>query len=179
MSAWRVPPADLPEDVEGFLARRGAAQVNLYRGLANSPDLVRAWRSFLWDVRDRCESPRSVRELVALRCAARHASEYEWAHHATMARSAGVSEEQIAAVMDYPHADCFVAGEKLALELADAVCDAAVSDDLAERALGRFGPGVYVELTLTAAAYVMAARVLDALGVPLEDMMPSVQFPPG
>jgi 4-carboxymuconolactone decarboxylase len=177
MSAWRVPPADLPEDVEAFLAGRGAAQVNLYRALANSPDLVRAWRTFLWDVRDRCEAPRSLRELVVLRCAVRHASEYEWAHHAAMARAAGVREEQIAAVIGRSDADCFGPDERLALELTDAVCDGAVSDDLAARAVGRFGPGVYVELALTAAAYVMAARVLDALGVPLEDTMPSVQFP--
>jgi 4-carboxymuconolactone decarboxylase len=178
MSAWRVPPAELPEDVEGFLAQRGAAQVNLYRGLAHAPHLVRAWQSFLWDLRERCESPRSVRELVVLRCAARQASEYEWAHHAAMARAAGVSEEQIVAVMDHPDADCFGTYEHLALELTDAVCDGIVSDDLAVRALGQFGPRVYVELCLTAAAYVMAARMLDALGVPLEDTMPGVQFPP-
>lgn len=172
-----MPPAQLPEDVEEFLSRRSAAQVNLYRALANAPDLVRAWRSFLWDLRDRCESPRSVRELVVLRCAARHASEYEWAHHAAMARSAGVSEEQIEAVVDGTDADCFAAGDKLALELTDAICDGGVSDDLAARAVGRFGPAVYVELALTASAYVMVARVLDALGVPLEDTTPRVEHP--
>ncbi len=177
MSGWRVAPAELPEDVEGFLARRGAAQVNLYRALANSPDLVRAWRSFLWCLRDRCDSPRSIRELVVLRCALRHASEYEWAHHAAMARAAGVSEEQIASVMGRPDAPCFSAGEQLALELTDAVCDGAVSDDLAARAVDQLSSKVYVELALTAAAYAMAARVLDALGVPLEDTMPSVRFP--
>ena len=169
MSAWRVPPADLPPDVAGFLGHRQAAQVNLYRALANSPDLVRAWRAFLWDLRDRCASPRELRELVVLRCAARHASAYEWVHHVAMARAAGVSDAQIESVAESPGAECFSADERLALELTDAVCDCGVSDELARRAVDRVGPGVYVELCLTAAAYAMAARVLDALGVPLEE----------
>lgn len=168
MSAWRVSPAELPPDVAEFLGRRGAAQLNLYRGLANSPDLVRAWRAFLWDLRDNCVSPRALRELVVLRCAVRHASEYEWVHHVAMARAAGVSEEQIESVRQSPAAACFSEDERLALELTDAVCDCDVSDDLAARAAARVGPAVYVELCLTAATYAMAARVLDALGVPLE-----------
>lgn len=175
VKAWRVPPAELPEDVAGFLGERDAAQVNLYRALANSPDLVRAWRSFLWDLRDRCESPRPLRELVVLRCAVRHTSEYEWAHHATMARVAGVSDEQIEGVVRHPDAGCFSNDERLALELSDAVCDNAVSDELARRAVEGFGPSVYVELVLTASAYVMTARVLDALGVPLEDGVPGAR----
>lgn len=169
MSAWRVPPAELPPDVAEFLGLRHAAQLNLYRALANSPDLVRAWRSFLWDLRERCGSPRALRELVVLRCAVRHDSEYEWVHHLAMARAAGVTEAQIEAVRRTLDAECFSEEERLALELTDAVCDCAVSDDLAGRAVERVGPDVYVELCLTAATYVMTARVLDAFGVPLEE----------
>lgn len=168
MSAWRVPPAELPGEVADFLGSRRAAQLNLYRALSNSPDMVRAWMSFLWDLRDRCASPRGLRELMILRCAARHSSEYEWAHHVEMARHAGLTEAQIRDVRQPASADCFTESERLALELTDAICDCSVSEELAARVVEHFGPGVYVELSLTAAAYTMVARVLDALGVPLE-----------
>jgi DNA/RNA-binding domain of Phe-tRNA-synthetase-like protein len=44
-----------------MLAGRQAAQLNLYRALANSPEIVRAWRDFLWSLRDDCTTPWALR----------------------------------------------------------------------------------------------------------------------
>src|SRR5215472_15668858 len=123
---WRVPAAELPDDVATMLAGRQAAQLNLYRSLANSPAIVRAWRDFLWSLRDDCTTSRALREIAILRVAARHSSEYEWIHHVLMARAAGVSEKILVAIRSRGSEPGLTAEQRLVLELADAVCDGQV-----------------------------------------------------
>jgi 4-carboxymuconolactone decarboxylase len=166
--SWRVPPAELPEEVASMLAGRKAAQLNLYRALANSPAVVRAWRDFIWALRDDCKTSKSLREIAILRTAVRHSSEYEWLHHVSMALAAGVPERVVASVGRWLDEPTLTDDQRLVLELADAVCDGHVAQQLAERAVERFGAESYVELVVTIATYVMVPRVLDALGVPTE-----------
>lgn len=168
-SRWRVPAARLPEDVAVMLNGRGAAQLNLYRALANSAAIVRAWRDFLWSLRDDCISPRTLREIAILRTAVRHCSQYEWFHHVSMAVAAGVDTRVVASLGRWRDTDTLSDDERLVLELADAVCDGQVPQALAEAAVDRFGAEQYVELVVTIGTYVMVPRVLDALGVPTED----------
>jgi alkylhydroperoxidase family enzyme len=167
--AWRVPPAELPDDIASMLAGRQAAQLNLYRALANSPEVVRAWRDFLWSLRDDCTTPRALREIAILRVATRHSSEYEWLHHASMARAAGVSDDVVASIGRWRDESALTEDQRLVLELADAVCDGPVLPALASSVVDRFGADGYVELVVTIATYVMVARVIDALGVPVEE----------
>lgn len=168
----RLPQAPLPPRVRETLSRRRAGQLNLYKALANSPQSAEAWLDFLWSIRDDFTTPRALRELLILEIAHREASAYERHHHLAMALAAGVPEAKVAAVADgsggWP-TDLFDEGERLALALAGAVADGHVSDDLAEAVIAHFGVGAYVELALTASAYVMGARVLDALGVVIEE----------
>jgi alkylhydroperoxidase family enzyme len=169
MSEPAAPLVELPAHVADLLRDRNAAQINLYRALANSPEMVDTWLRFIWDLRDNCETPRSLREIGILRTAIRNGSDYEWAHHVRMARAAGVSEDQLAALKERGHSEVFSDEERLVLGLADAIVDGAVTDEVLRSALRTWGPARYVELVLTLSAYVMVPRVLDALRVPLEE----------
>ena len=164
----RMPLAPLPADVEEVLRNRGAAQVNLYRALANAPAISRAWLGFLWALRDDCDTPRSLRELLILRTAVRHSSAYEWHHHEAMALAAGLSPEKVAAVASWQDFPEFDPAERAVLSLTDAICDGDVREEIWQEATRWFEPGELVELVVTAAAYVMVPRVLDALAVPVE-----------
>lgn len=168
-SQWRVPAAGLPEDVAAMLAGRAAAQLNLYRALANSQAVVRAWRDFLWTLRDDCMSPRALREIAILRIAVRHRSQYEWFHHASMAVAAGVDPRVVRSLGQWRDVNILSSDQRLVLELADGMCDGHVPQALADAAVERFGAERYVELVVTIGTYVMVPRVLDALGVPTED----------
>jgi 4-carboxymuconolactone decarboxylase len=163
-----IPLTSLPEWVNALLSSRKATQLNLYRALSNSPEAVESWLYFLWSLRDDFVTQRALRELLILRVAVRECSDYEWHHHVGMARAAGLRLEKIAAVGD-PSAVAFDETDRLVLQLADAISSGRVSDEIAAKAAGRLGARAYVELCVTAAAYVMTARVLDALNVPLED----------
>ncbi len=173
-----VPLADLTPDVEETLAGRGARQLNLYRALSTAPDLARAWLAFVWSVRDDCRTPRALRELVILRTAVHSASRYEWVHHVVMARTAGVTDLQIDAVKRWPRSAEELSGnERIALELADAVCAGKVPDEVVAHSIGAFGPAGHVELVVTAALYTMVPRVLDGLRVPIEEGLEDTDGP--
>ena len=164
---WHAPLAQLPPDVAHVLHDRDARQVNLYRALSSSPEVVRAWLGFIWSLRDDLvATPRPLRELMILRTAVRHASAYEWHHHRLMASELG--EEKLAAVAGWREAAVFDDDERAVLALADAICDGEVPGSLAREVEQRFGSRGLVELAVTAGAYVMVPRVLSALGVEIE-----------
>ena len=158
----------LPADVEETLRARarGAAELVPRPGerARHQPRLARLPLA----LRDECDTPRALRELVILRTAVRHGSEYEWHHHEAMALAAGVTPEKLEAVRSWRTRGVFDASERAALALTDAICDAAVSDETWAEAARWFDPSELVELVVTAATYVMVPRVLEALAVPTE-----------
>ena len=167
----RVPLLEeIPEPAAAALAEVGGRPINLYRALANQPEVLRAWIDLAWTLRTRARTPRAVRELVILRGAQCFGSEYEWAHHLEMARAAGVPEAKIEALAGWRGApEVFSAAERAALAHAEGVLDGDVGDEVAAELARHFDAGQVVELTVVAGFYAMVPRVLDALRVPLED----------
>jgi alkylhydroperoxidase family enzyme len=85
-----------------------------------------------------------------------------------MARSAGISDAQIAELASWKTSQLFDAREKAALLLAESVTNGRVTDDVYAEAMRHFDHHDYVELSITAAFYAMVGRMLDAMGVQLE-----------
>jgi alkylhydroperoxidase family enzyme len=110
-----------------------------------------------------------LRELVILRGGQLMRSEYEWAQHLPMARKSGVRETQINALANWRTSTEFDEREKAALEIAEAVTNGRVSDEVYARARRHFDEHDYVELAAVAAFYAMVGRMLDAMGVPLDE----------
>jgi alkylhydroperoxidase family enzyme len=167
-----IPLAPLPEDIAERVAALGAHQVNLYRALAHAPDLLRAWMDWAWLLRGHTATSRRLRELMILRTALLHHSQYEWHQHRRMAREEGVPEAQVAELEMWRTSDAFDESEKAALALTDAIVEGQVTADVIEELERHFGYDQRVELTVTAAFYAMVPRVLDALGVPVEGTEP-------
>ena len=164
----RTPLADFEPALKKRLEELWGTPPNLYHCLANHPALVAAWSDFSKALRHGTRTPRALRELVILRGAQLMRSEYEWAQHLKMARKAGVSEAQIAALPSWKTSAEFDAKEKAALLLAEAVTQGKVSDEVYAEAMRHFDHHDYVELSITAAFYAMVGRMLDAMGVQLE-----------
>jgi len=165
----RVSLADFEPGLKKRLADLRRTPPNLYRCLGNHPALVAAWTEFSKMLRHDTRTPRALRELVILRGGQLMRSEYEWAQHLPMARKAGVRESQINALANWPSSPEFDEREKAALELAEAVTNGRVSDDVYARARRHFDEHDYVELAAVAAFYAMVGRMLDAMGVPLDE----------
>jgi alkylhydroperoxidase family enzyme len=164
----RVPMAEFAPELQRRLESLWGKPVNLYRALGNQPALVAAWTEFFNSVRHESRTPRNLREIMILRTAQLANSEYEWAHHLVMARKAGVREEQIAELSTWRDSRQFDARERAALALTEAVTACRMTDEVHAEAKRHFSDADYVELCLTASAYAMVARMLDALGVELD-----------
>jgi 4-carboxymuconolactone decarboxylase len=164
----RVPLAEFEPALKKRLEELWGTPPNLYRALANHPNIITAWTEFANTLRNGTRTPRALRELVILRGAQLSSSEYEWAQHLKMARKAGVREAQIAVLASWRSSGEFDAKEKAALMLAEAVTEGRVSDEVYREAMQHFDHHDYVELAVTAGFYAMVARVLDAMGVQLE-----------
>jgi alkylhydroperoxidase family enzyme len=164
------------QPLEGELAQRvdglGARQVNLYRSLAHTPDLLDAWIDWAWALRERCTTARSLRELMILRTAVVMRSEYEWYQHVVMAENAGVPRAKVLAIAAWQTSDLFDEAERAALMLTDSMLTGNVTDAVHEQIARHFSESERVELVLTAGFYAMVPRVLDACRVPVEGAEP-------
>ena len=159
-------------ELEGALGERvrglGARQVNLYRSLAHAPDLLSAWIDWAWALRERCSTPRSLREIMILRTAVVMRSDYEWQQHVAMASNAGVSDEKIRGIAAWQTSNQYDPAERAALMLTDAMLTGNVPDGVHAELAEHFSDSERVELVLTAGFYAMVPRVLDACRVPVE-----------
>ena len=61
--------------------------------LLHSPPIADGWNSFLGAVRTQTTLADDVREIAICRVAVLNGAEYEWEHHAPLARKGGVGEE--------------------------------------------------------------------------------------
>lgn len=170
---WAADRTVLPLlPLEGELGERvsglGARQVNLYRSLAHTPELLDAWIDWAWALRAKCTTSRALRELMILRTAVVMRSEYEWHQHVAMASDAGVPAEKIAAIAAWQSSALYDAQERAALMLTDAMLTGNVPDAVHDEVTRHFSAQEKVELVLTAGFYAMVPRVLDACRVPLE-----------
>jgi AhpD family alkylhydroperoxidase len=163
-----VPLVAVPPAVAARLAELGGRPVNLYRALANQPEMLAAWVEFAWSVRQKPRTGRRLRELMIVHGAALMGCGYELAHHRAMAGRNGVSEEELAALPGWRAAAHFSPPERAALAFMEAMVEGSVPDSVNEELARHFDAAERVELTLTAGLYCMVPRVLDALRVPLE-----------
>ncbi len=163
-----IPFAPLPDHVAARVRQAGVQQVNLYHALAHAPRLLEAWINFSWALREHCETPRQLRELIILRTAQLTLSQYEWHQHRRMAAEAGVQEHQVAELAMWQTSPAFDAAERAALAFTDALADGHVPDEVNAALAEHFGLRARVELTLTASFYFGVPRLLNALRVPVE-----------
>lgn len=170
----RLPPVGDDSDNEivasvfGRFREEGREPIALYRALAHSPKLLRAYSGLATALRYEGQTPRALRELAILRTAQLIGSAYELAHHLPMARAAGVRDAQIAALADWTASDEFDARERAALRAAEEVHACAVSDEGFAELERSFSDGEIVEVLLLLSFYQAVARLIDGLGLEVE-----------
>jgi len=140
---------------------------DLYRMLANSPPMLRAWTDFAWPLRHEPQVDRGLRELMICRVLARGGAEYERRGHERLAAHHGVPQEKLVDLEGWETSAHFSASERAALALTDAI-DAGtdVSDALWSAVREHFDERDAIDLVLTAAFYTMVSRVIRTLRVP-------------
>ncbi len=145
-------------------------KMNVARMIANTEPVFREFSRLGHALLTRAALNGKLREIAILRTAKLTGSVYEWTQHVPIARAAGVSEEQVAAMENWEGARCFDEVERLVLKLTDEVTRNVKGRRETLDALKKHlkSPEL-VELILSIGFWGMVARLLETTEVDLED----------
>ena len=162
----RIPLTSIeqqPEPVRQWMARRGNLKV--FRLLANAPQVFPGWTQMVDELFESPTFSQRMREVVILRVAQLQGSRYELSQHAGIARDAGLTDQQINAILDTDHPDAagFSDTERTALDVTTELCTTKrLRDDTFAAAQVVFGDEALTELLMIISCYYGLALVLNA-----------------
>lgn len=148
--------------VQRVRTRRGAAGLLLLdRVLLHAPPVSDGWNYFLGSIRQRTTLSTDIQELAISRVALLNRAHYEWTHHASLAKQAGVPEQGLRG-----NGEGFSTKQLAVLRYTDAMTkDVEVPSALFDELRKHFTEKEVVEITATVAAYNCCSRFLVALDV--------------
>lgn len=142
---------------------------NIFTTLAHHPRLLRRWSAFGGILLFRGELADRDRELLILRTAWNCRSHYEWSHHVTMGRHAGLSDEEIARIRQEPVAGAWPTGDALLLRAADELHrDNRIGDTTWSELAEHYSSAQLIEICMVVGQYHLVGFTLNSLGVQLE-----------
>lgn len=166
----RVPllsRAALPEEYQSLFDTDALGELNLFQAMAHTPRAMKAYMRYgtaLWNAGTLSTRER---ELAILSVARTVRSEYEWHQHVGLGRDAGIEDEELRALAR-GDACGLSEREQAIVHYASAVATGAVTGPLFEAAEAVTDTETVVGLTMLAGHYLMTARILDALSVPVD-----------
>ncbi|GLE51572.1 carboxymuconolactone decarboxylase family protein [Mycobacterium montefiorense] len=169
----RIPyrrPEDMTEQARELARERG--NLNVYRTLANAENAFTGWMLAGRDALTSPVLPRRLRELVTLRTASLMDCAYELGQHRDVARTAGLSADEIGAVISESdwRTDYFDETELAVLTLTtELVSTGSVADALFEGVREELGAEATVEVLMVISRYAGLALMLNALDVDLDE----------
>lgn len=164
MTLAPISDEDWPEAVRD-LNQGFAGALNVYRVMAHNPALLRAWAPLRQHVVKDTALGLERSEIVILRVGVRLGSNYEWAHHVSRARSLGMSDARIAAVLDMPEGE-----DGLLVRAVDAMMDAhRLPAKLEAELAAAIGKEAVFDLIATVGFYSVLGTILMTYDVPVDD----------
>jgi 4-carboxymuconolactone decarboxylase len=162
----RIPLATTesqPEPIRQWMAHRG--DLNVFRLLANAPNVFAGWTQMVDELFASPTFSRRMREVVILRVARLQNSAYELGQHFGLARDAGLTDDEISAIVETEDFETagFTATERSALDVTTELCRThRLGDDTFARAQAVFDDEALTELLMIISCYYGLALVLNA-----------------
>jgi alkylhydroperoxidase family enzyme len=171
-----VSKVDSPEDPDlrqlyERLSQNPIGNLNIFRVMAHNPRMLRDWLRMASPLLTGSLSlePR-LREIAILRVAQNAGSEYEFGQHISIARTAGLTDEEMAALQEYESSEAFSELERALIRYVDAVSQFAADASDRARELKRWlSDREVVELSFVIGHWTMLACVLVPLEVELDE----------
>ena len=157
--------------LQPFVERGGV--LNIFRTMANHPDLARRWMVFANHVLGKSTLSVRDRELVILRIGYLCRSGYEWGQHVLIAREAGMTEEEIRSCKTGPDTPGLADLDRLLLKATDELHeDAHVSDATWEALAAHYDQQQMMDLVFTVGQYNLVSMALNSFGVQPDKGLP-------
>lgn len=142
--------------------------LNIFRTTARNPRLHRGFLALGSHLLGRKTLPPREREIVILRVGWRAQSEYEFAQHTAIGRSAGLDDTEIGWLADVG-TPAWGDGDAALVRLADELCSAdLVTDETWAALAARWTEEQLLDLLALAGYYRLVSGLLNSAGVPLE-----------
>lgn len=150
--------------------------VNIFRVLMQHPKLTRAWSKFAnYILSDQQTlSPRD-REIAILRIGWLNQAPYEFEQHVRLARSIGITDEEVERIKKGPQAG-WSNHDAALIQAADDLFEKSVVSDQTWKTLSeRYNTEQMMDVVFTIGQYNLVSWALNSLGVPLDDYLPGAK----
>ncbi len=167
-----------PEQKEILTKGNPDRVLNVFRTMANHPDLMRRWLVFGNHILLKSTlSPRD-REIAILRIGHLCKSDYEFAQHTVIGKRAGISDEEIERIKQGPAAKGWSALEQALLKAVDELHgDAFIKDDTWAALSKHYDTKQMMDVVFTVGQYAMVSMALNSFGVQLERTVQGPELP--
>ena len=164
-----VDPETASEPVREVLARL-PVRLHIFQLMAHAETCFRPLLALGTAILARQQLSAKLRELAILRVARLSGAEYEWVQHVPIAKAAGASEAQVAALeRGAAEATCFDAAERAVLAFTSELVERArPSDGAFEGLLPHLSAREIVELVVAIGYYMMIARLMETAQIDLD-----------
>jgi alkylhydroperoxidase family enzyme len=171
-----VRSVDLPENAEipepALQRLRSVPPINIYRLLGIVPQSVVPWTDLTQAVYE-CQLEPRLREIAICRQAHAANAVYELHQHSFLARNNGVSDTELAAVLNEPTVGSLDPAANLVCQAADELeARAALSDETFDELYATFGRRTATEVLFILSFYSAVARLSNASRIPIEEDNP-------
>ena len=149
---------------------RNGRVLGVWSTCAQAPELCNAWLVFTDYLLQDSTLPTRDRELLILRIGWLNGGAYEWAAHTGLARSVGITDEELRRIITGPDAQGWSAWDSTLLRAADELhANALVSDSTWAALAERYDRRQLMEAVFTVGQYNLVAMYLNSLGVQFEE----------
>ena len=146
---------------------------NLYTTMLNHPKLYGPRRTFGSYIQRESLLPPKTRELVIMRTAWLIRAEYEWAHHVSLSKEAGLTDAEIARVAKGPQAAGWSEEHAAVLQAVDELRrEAFISDATWAKLKKHYDMKQLVEIIYTSGGYTMTGLAINSFGIQVEPGYP-------
>ena len=148
-----------------------SVQLNLFRMLAHVGTTGKRVLSLGNALLSQLELQPKLRELAILQVAHEAGADYEWVQHVPLARSAGVTQEQIEAIEQGSMPDSLFTGQERQVLIfsKEVYRGSTISDEDFAAMTQAFTSREIVELLLTTGYYTMLARFMTVLEIDIDE----------
>jgi alkylhydroperoxidase family enzyme len=180
LSSRRLPLADDP--TMNSLLMGPAAKlppINLFRALANATSLAPDYMRYFARLFEPLELDSRIERLLVLLTGKLSGCEYVWRQNVVVAKSLGISDEEIAALGEGDlQAPCFSPAQTAVFRFAEEALEVVeVTDATYAEADKYFSPRALTEVLFVVGSYMFLSRLVRTGGVPLDEK--PAEVPPG
>jgi len=167
-----IPEVEWDDETRALLnpLRRDGRVYNIFATLARHPQLLKRWLVFAGHILGKSSLPDREREIVILRMGWLCRAEYEFGHHITIGKQAGLSDVDINRIKEGPDAEGLDPFEALLIRAVDELnSNTLIADSTWDAISHRYSTEQLLDLLFTAGQYKMVSMVLNSAGVQLEE----------